>query len=124
MEVNPSKQRGYGQSWLPRRVGKALDKFNKQVNRKKHQKQAQMVAMNKNRDLQKESDNDSQTSLSPKSIHSHDRKLGNRPVRVSVQNQHYNQESFRSRGEPIPLIYDNDKSVEQTQRERERERES
>ena len=76
-----------------------------------------MVAMNKNRDLQKEADNDSQTSLSPKSIHSHDREFCNRPLRVSVQNQHYNQESSRSCGAPIPIIYD--KSVEQTQRERE-----
>ena len=39
MEVQQSKQKGYGQAWLPRPVGKALDKFNKQMKTKKHQKQ-------------------------------------------------------------------------------------
>ena len=80
-----------------------------------------MVAMNKSRDLQKELDNDSQTSLSAKSIHSHDREFCNRSLKVSVQNQHYNQgNSWSSDNIPIPLIEDRiGLNAEERQRERE-----
>ena len=94
MEVQQSKQKGYGQAWLPRPVGKALDKFNKQMKTKKHQKQAQMVSKNRNRNLpspqpHSESDNDSQNNLPIKSVNSHNREFSSR-LKVSVQNQHYN----------------------------------